>query len=140
MGTKTPKISHSMYESAPDMLLDKIAEINGILEKQKAKTGETESFLFWAKVADVMKFAWDYFQDLKWIMRKNEILEIENKYLKDWNYQLSRRLEAFEMVREMKLNGSFEETVKRVDEVMAKGDLQLNHIKERLSDGCFRTE
>ena len=134
MSKDTQKITHSFYEAAPEMLLDKIAEINGILAKQKAKTGETESYLFWSRVADVMKFAWDYFQDLKWIMRKNQILEIENKYLKDWNYQLSRRLEAFELIREMKLNGSFEETVKRVDEVMAKGDLQLNHIKERSSD------
>lgn len=134
MGTKSPKIAHSFYESAPEMLLDKIAEINGILAKQKAKTGETESYLFWTRVAEVMKFSWDYFQDLKWIMRKNHILEIENKYLKDWNYQLSRRLEAFELVREMKLNGSFEETVKRVDEVLAKGEMQLNHIKERSLD------
>ncbi len=134
MSKEPQKITHSFYESAPEMLLDKIAEINGILAKQKAKTGETESYLFWVRVADVMKFAWDYFQDLKWIMRKNQVLEIENKYLKDWNYNLSRRLEAFELIREMKLNGSFEETVKRVDEVMAKGDLQLNHIKERSSD------
>lgn len=134
MNKDPQKITHSFYETAPEMLLDKIAEINGILAKQKAKTGETESYLFWTRVADVMKFAWDYFQDLKWIIRKNQILEIENKYLKDWNYQLSKRLEAFELVREMKLNGSFEETVKRVDEVMAKGDLQLNHIKERSAD------
>ena len=128
------KIAHSFYEAAPELLLDKIAEINGILAKQKAKTGETESYLFWMRVADVMKFAWEYFQDLKWIIRKNQLLEIENKYLKDWNYQLSGRLEAFELVREMKLNGSFEETVKRVDEVMARGDMRLNNLKERSSD------
>ncbi len=134
MSNESQKITHSFYEAAPEMLLDKIAEINGILAKQKAKTGETESYLFWSRVADVMKFAWDYFQDLKWIMRKNQLLEVENKYLKDWNYQLSRRLETFELVREMKLNGSFEETVKMVDNVMANGDLQLNHIKERSSD------
>ena len=134
MSKDPQKITHSFYEAAPEMLLDKIAEINGILAKQKAKTGETESYVFWSRVADVMKFAWDYFQDLNWIMRKNQILEIENKYLKDWNYQLSRRLEAFELIREMKLNGSFQQTVKIVDEVMAKSDEQLNHKKERSSD------
>jgi hypothetical protein len=117
------------------MLLDKIAEINGILAKQKAKTGETESYLFWLRVADVMKFAWDYFQDLKWIVRKNEILEIENRWLKDWNIKISRRLEAFELVREMKLKGTFDETVKRVDEILAKGDHLLNHVKESDTDG-----
>ena len=101
------------------MLLDKIAEINGILAKQKEKTGETESYLFWARVADVMKFAWDYLHDLQWIMRKNQMLEAENKWLRDWNVQLSKRLEVFEMVREMKLTGQFDQTVKRVDEMLA---------------------
>jgi hypothetical protein len=129
------KITHSFHEAAPEMLLDKIAEINGILAKQKAKTGETESYLFWSRVADVMKFAWDYFQDLKFILRRNQLLEIENKWLKDWNIQLSKRLEAFELVREMKLNGSFEKTVKRVDEIIAKGDQQLNHLRDTESDG-----
>ena len=130
MRTESQKITHSFYESAPDMLLDKIAEINGILVKQKAKTGETESYLFWARVSDVMKFAWDYFQDLRWILRKNQILEAENKWLRDWNLELSRRLEGFELVREMKLNGQFTETVRRVDEMLATRDQQLNHIKE----------
>jgi len=130
MRKASQKITHSFYESAPDMLFDKIAEINGILVKQKAKTGETESYLFWARVSDVMKFAWDYFQDLRWILRKNQILEAENKWLRDWNLELSRRLEGFELVREMKLNGQFTETVRRVDEMLATRDQQLNHIKE----------
>ena len=102
------------------MLLDKIAEINGILEKQKAKSGENESYLFWSRVRDVMKFAWDYTQDIHWILRKNDILEIENKWLKDWNIQLSKRLEVFELVREMKLNGSWNDIVKKVDGMLAK--------------------
>ncbi|TRZ48088.1 hypothetical protein D4S03_10380 [bacterium] len=112
------------------MLLDKIAEINGILAKQKAKTGETESYLFWARVADVMKFAWDYLHDLQWINRKNQMLEAENKWLRDWNVELSKRLEVFELVREMKLTGQFDQTVKRVDEILATRDQQLNHSKE----------
>lgn len=130
MPKESVRIDHSLHESAPEMLLDKIAEINGILAKQKAKTGENESYLFWMRVAEVMKFAWDYFQDLKWIMRKNQILEIENKYLKDWNYQLMRRLEAFELVRELKINGQFQETVRRVDESLARGPRLENTLNE----------
>ena len=61
MSKDSQRITHSCYESAGEMLLDKIAEVNSILIKQKAKTGETESYRFWIKVADVMKFAWDYF-------------------------------------------------------------------------------
>jgi hypothetical protein len=131
---ETSKITHSFYESAPEMLLDKIAEVNAILTKQKAKTGETESFLFWARVADVMKFAWDYFNDLKWILRKNQILESENRWLRDWNIELSSRLQKYEIIRGLKIQGDYEETIKRVDEYLAKNDQQLNHLKETKPD------
>ena len=134
MKKETPKITHSFYESAPEMLLDKIAEVNAILTRQKAKTGETESFLFWARVADVMKFAWDYFNDLKWILRKNQILESENRWLRDWNIELSSRLQKYEIIRGLKIQGDYEETIKRVDEYLAKNDQQLNHLKETKPD------
>gem|GEM_PF-838232 len=134
MSKDSQRISHSSYESAGEMLLDKIAEVNSILIKQKAKTGETESYRFWIKVADVMKFAWDYIQDVHWILRKNQILEAENKWLKDWNIELSKRLEHYELVREMKLNGRFEEIVKSVDEMLSKREQQSNQIKQNLPD------
>ena len=117
---KSDKITHSFYEAAPDMLLDKIAEINGILSKQKANSGISDSYKFWAGVSDVMKFAWDYFQDFRWILRKNEMLEMENRFLKDWCIELSRRLEPYEVIRETKLTGRFEDAVKRVDEYILK--------------------
>ncbi|MEI8007153.1 MAG: hypothetical protein WCI48_13185 [Bacteroidota bacterium] len=134
MSKDSQRITHSCYESAGEMLLDKIAEVNSILIKQKAKTGETESYRFWIKVADVMKFAWDYIQDVQWILRKNQILEAENKWLKDWNIELSKRLEHYELVREMKLNGRFEEIVKSVDEMLSKREQQSNPIKQTLPD------
>ena len=134
MSKDSQRITHSCYESAGEMLLDKIAEVNSILIKQKAKTGETESYRFWIKVADVMKFAWDYIQDVHWILRKNQILEAENKWLKDWNIELSKRLEHYELVREMKLNGRFEEIVKSVDEMLSKREQQSNQIKQNLPD------
>jgi hypothetical protein len=129
MKRESYKITHSFYEAAPEILLDKIAEINGILAKQKAQTGETKSYRYWAHVSVVMKFAWDYFQDLKWVNRKNELLEMENRFLKDWCCQLSSRLEAYEVIRETKLNGRFEETVKRVDDSILR-DNQPETITE----------
>jgi hypothetical protein len=73
-----------------------------------------------------MKFSWDYFQDLRWLIKKIQLLEIENRWLKDWNYKLSKRIEVFEMIKELKINGQFEDAVRRVDEIIAKGDQQFN--------------
>ena len=81
-----------------------------------------------------MKFAWDYIKDVQWILRKNQILEAENKWLKDWNIELSKRLERYELVREMKLNGRFEEIVKSVDVMLSKREQQSNPIKQTLPD------
>jgi hypothetical protein len=134
MNQDPKRITHSFYESAPEMLLDKIAEVNGILAKQKSKTGETESYLFWARVADVMKFSWDYFNDLKWILRKNQVLEVENRWLKDWNIELSSKLQKYELIRGLKIQGDYEDAIKRVDDYLARGDKQLNHIKETTTD------
>lgn len=115
-------LDHSIYESAPTLLLDKIAEVNGILEKQKAKSGETESWKFWMAVREVMDFAWHYMDDVKWIFRKNAFLEIENKWLREWNMELSKRLRKYELIRELKMNGEFDEAVAKVDELMKKPD------------------
>ena len=134
MNKPQSKITHSFYEAAPEMLLDKIAEVNGILAKQKAKTGETESYLFWARVCEVMKFSWDYFNDLKWILRKNQFLEVENRWLKDWNIELSSKLQKYEIIRGLKIQGDYDAAIKRVDDYLAKGDEQLNHIKETTPD------
>ena len=134
MTKESARITHSFYESAPEMLLDKIAEVNGILAKQKAKTGETESYLFWARVCDVMKFAWDYFNDLKWILQRNQLLESENRWLKAWNIELSSKLQKYEIVRGLKIQGNYEETIKRVDAYLARNDQQLNHLKETEPD------
>lgn len=112
------KITHSFYESAPDMLLDSIAEINGILEKTRAKHGENDSYKFWKKVADVMKFAWDYCNSMKHILDRNTILEQENNFLKNYAADLSRRLELYEVIREQRIQGTLEETVGRVDEFL----------------------
>jgi len=130
MRKEPQKITHSFYEAAPEMLLDKIAEIKGILAKQKAKTGETESYLFWARVGDVMKFAWDYCHDPRWILRKNQTLEVENKFLRDWCIQLTSRLEVYEVIREIKLTGQFELAVKKVDDYLTINDQKLNHCEE----------
>jgi hypothetical protein len=78
----------------------------------------------------VMKFAWDYFQDLKWVNRKNELLEMENRFLKDWCIQLSSRLESYESIRTTKLQGNFEEVVKRVDDYILQNDQKSNTIQD----------
>ena len=114
--------------------LTRLLRSTAFLPNRKQKQVKQSLYLFWARVADVMKFSWDYFNDLKWILRKNQILEVENQWLKDWNIELSSKLQKYEIIRGLKIQGDYEEAIKRVDDFLAKGDEQLNHIKETKPD------
>ena len=125
------KIQRTLYEGAPGMLMDRIHEVNALLGKSELKSGRTESWLFWKKTSDVMKYAWDYMRSLEWILRKNEQLEIENRYLRARNMHLEELLTEFNLIRRLRLTNKLEETVKHVDAIIA---MNLENIERALKN------
>ena len=121
----------TIYGGAPGMLMDRIHEVNALLGKSELKSGRTESWLFWKKTSDVMKYAWDYMRSLEWILRKNEQLEIENRYLRARNMHLEELLTEFNLIRILRLTNKLEETVKHVDAIIA---MNLENIERALKN------
>ena len=123
-----PKIQRSLYEGAPGMLMDRIHEVNALLETSKLKTGATESWKFWKRTSDIMKFAWDYTQNLNWVLKENYALKEENLYLRA---ALAHEREInmhISVLTHLKLTDQFEERVKLVDQIMALGVNDLGGI------------
>ena len=123
-----PKIQRSLYEGAPGMLMDRIHEVNSLLETSKLKTGATESWKFWKRTSDIMKFAWDYTQNLNWVLKENYALKEENLYLRA---ALAHEREInmhISVLTHLKLTDQFEERVKLVDEIMALGVNDMGSI------------
>ena len=102
----------SVYNKAPELLLEKLAEANGVLVKVNKGS---DSYKFWKSVVDVMKFSWGYMNDFYWIIRENEVLRAENEFLKHWSRELSERLQVYEAIKAEKLAGTFEKTIAKVD-------------------------
>ena len=128
--------SNSIYNNAPDLLLDKIAEVNSLLQKVYAKSGDTENFRFWRSVVDVMKYSAAYILDVKWIFERSAILKQENLFLKKYCIELEARLQAYEVIRQQKIAGTLEETSARVDSFL--NDLhndELYQYKKTKVDG-----
>ena len=123
--------AQTIYSGAPGMLMDRIHEVNALLGKSELKSGRTESWLFWKKTSDVMKYAWDYMRSLEWILRKNEQLEIENRYLRARNMHLEELLTEFNLIRRLRLTNKLEETVKHVDAIIA---MNLENIERALKN------
>jgi hypothetical protein len=130
------KSNLSIYENAPDLLLDSIADVNGMLEKAKAKSGANESYKFWRKVANNMKFAWDYMNSTKWIHDKNIQLTQENNFLRKYVADIELKLNAYEVIRDLKISGKFDETIARVDAFMEDPEnMKLFELKKKLANG-----
>jgi hypothetical protein len=62
---------HTMYDGAPEMLINRVFEVEALLATSKLKTGETESWKFWKKTSDIMKYSWDYMRSFEWLLREN---------------------------------------------------------------------
>jgi len=115
------KLQRSLYEGAPGMLMDRIHEVNALLANSLLKTGQTESWKFWNRTSDIMKFAWDYMQNLNWVIKENYQLTSENVYLRDRLIQTEIRLNEYQTIHELKLMGTFEQRVELVDKLIESG-------------------
>jgi len=123
--------AQTIYSGAPGMLMDRIHEVNALLGKSELKSGKTESWLFWKRTSDIMKYAWDYMKSLEWILRQNEQLVIENRYLRARNMHLEELLTEFDLIRRLRLTNKLEETVKHVDAIIA---MNLENIERALKN------
>ncbi len=121
----------TIYGGAPGMLMDRIHEVNALLGKSELKSGKTESWHFWKRTSDIMKYAWDYMKSLEWILRQNEQLVIENRYLRARNMHLEELLTEFDLIRRLRLTNKLEETVKHVDAIIA---MNLENIERALKN------
>lgn len=101
------------------MLLDSIADVNALLAKTKAKSGEDNAgYKFWSRVGNVMKLSYSYMLEYKWIHDRWVFTKEENAFLKRRNAYLQHKLSLYEAVQELKAAGNLEEVAARVDEFM----------------------
>ena len=115
------KLQRTLYEGAPGMLMDRIHEVNALLSAAKIKNGENDSWRFWTRTCDIMKFSWDYMQNLNWVIKENSALKIELEYVRE---ALAKERDVnlcFTTLLRMKLDGTFEERNAIVDMFIERG-------------------
>ncbi len=117
-------ISQTIYEGAPQLLMNRIHEVEALLANSKIKNGENDSYKFWKRTADVMKFAWNWMEDLAWVIKENYQLKQENQFLRNWNLELMTRCRSYETVK-MLITGE------KFDEVLAVAE---RHLALRLEE------
>lgn len=120
---KSPKAKTPLFENAPELLLQKIAQLNGVLAKYRNADHNPSVLEFYEEVLRVMRLAYTYMQETKWIFHRNALVENNLQFLAQYNQELQTRLDEIETVTRLKQQD-------RLDEVL---DLSDDYVERVLS-------
>ncbi len=111
---KQKKPQGAFYERAPDILMEKIAELNSVLTNYRNNGHSAEVLKFYDEVLDAMKLAHLYMQQTKFIHHRNALLESSYKFLAHHNQILQERLDEYETVEKLHIEGRLKQTLSAI--------------------------
>ncbi len=110
-------ISITIHEAAPELLLDKIVELKGILAKYKTKKTTSDQLTFYTDLLRVMQFAFVFMMDTKYIHERNIMLEDNVRWLSEQNHNLRKQIEEFHTVLRLKCQGRLDEVIEQAEHI-----------------------
>ena len=104
----------AFYERAPNILLEKIAELSSVLTNYR-NNGHSEDVLqFYDEVLHAMKLAHLYMEQTKFIHQRNGLLESSYRFLAYHNQELQERLNEYETVETLYIEDRLRETLSAI--------------------------
>ncbi len=104
----------AFYERAPNILIEKIAELSSVLMNYRSNGHSEEVLKFYDEVLDAMKLAHLYMEQTKFIHHRNAFLESNYRFLAFHNKELQERLNEFETVETLYIEDKLKDTLKTI--------------------------
>ncbi len=108
---KNRKPQGAFYERAPNVLLEKIAELSSVLTNYRNNGHSTEVLKFYEEVLNAMKLAHLYMEQTKFIHHRNAFLESNYRFLAHYNKELRERLNEYETVETLIQEDRLKDTI-----------------------------
>jgi len=114
----------TIHIEAPRLLLEKMAWLNTVIEKNRVKNiGSRDALKEYDELLKVMRYAYQYMAETEYLFAKNERLGMVVKYLTEENTRMERELAKYSILRELKSAGTLEDELQKI-----------NHYEEKLLD------
>ncbi len=104
----------AFYERAPDILLEKIAELGSVLMDYRSNGHSEDVLKFYDEVLEAMKLAHLYMEQTKFIHHRNALLESNYRFLAHHNKELQERLNEFETVETLYIEDRLKATLSAI--------------------------
>lgn len=120
---------HTIYSPAPQLLLEKIVELRKSIYLAEQSGADPKSIEFYRSVLNTMMYAHSYMIDVEWVMRRAQITQTENEFLKEYVHEINFRLQKYEGVKTAIVENNFSEVVKRCEDYIKKYENDFTQSK-----------
>ena len=104
-------MEHFMYEKTPELLLDKVAELNDIIIKHKIKNAGGDGLKFYEDLIKVMQLAFRYIKETEYLHSRNKILEGHIRLFAEENQRLHEQVELIKNISRAQQDGTLEQVI-----------------------------
>lgn len=108
-----------LHEKAPEMLIDKIAELNGIVTKHKIKNPAGDGLKFYEDLIKVMQLAFKYMKETQHLHTRNKILEGHLRLFAEENQRLHEQIGLIEGMSRAQQDGSLDQAMQSAERYTA---------------------
>jgi len=116
--SKTAPQRNFFWEQAPESLLEKVVELNGVLAKFRNTDQNAESLAFYESVLKIMRLAYMFMANTRHVHQRNAILEANIRFLSTYNQKIELKLQEIETVTRLRCEDRFEEVLEASDAYM----------------------
>ncbi len=111
---KNKKPQNAFYERAPNILIEKIAELSSVLMDYRNNGHSAEVLRFYDEVLEAMKLAHLYMEQTNFIHHRNALLESNYRFLAHHNKELKERLNEYETVEILYIEDRLKDTLSAI--------------------------
>ena len=126
-----------LHEQAPELLLDKIAELNGIVVKHKIKNPAGDGLKFYEDLIKVMQLAFREMMETRNLHTENMRLKTHVRLFAEENQRLWKKVDLIESLAQADQNGTLEkeiEIARQYTENVLKIHDTVNNLKPVSND------
>ncbi len=111
---KNKKPQGAFYERAPNILIEKIAELSSVLTNYRNNGHSADVLKFYDEVLEAMKLAHLYMEQTRFIHHRNSFLESNYRFLAHHNKELRERLNQYETVETLYIEDRLKDTLSAI--------------------------
>ena len=120
------------FEKTPEIILDNIARLEGILARYRNASGPSrDMLLFYEGILRILKMAYFYIIDTQFIHERNDRLETFVKFLAETNRSLEKRINEYETLTKLTIDQRLDEVAQTAEAIVKKA----LHQRDILNNG-----